>query len=401
MACSALFVSILVVGATGAPASSLRGSGRAAQGKCCFNGCDDDNSCVTGYCASQELCLRPQPDGGCDSSPPYGRGAKPSWCPAAAPNQVASIGPSSSEQASAAPIALNATEGKCCFNGCDDETSCVTGYCASQELCLKPQPDGGCDSSPPYGHGAKPSWCPATAPNQLASIGPSSGQASAALFALNATEGKCCFNGCDDENSCVTGACASQEMCLKPQLDGGCNSSPPYGHGAKPSWCPAAAPNQVASIGPSSGEQAWAGPIALNATEGKCCFNGCDDENSCVTGYCASKELCLRPQPDGGCDSSPPYGDGAKPSWCPATAPNQLASIGPSSSEQAWAGPVALNATEGKCCFNGCDDETSCVTGYCASQEMCLKPQLDFGCNSSPPYGHGARPSWCPAADPN
>ena len=54
MACSALFVSALVVGATGAPASSLRGS--------------------------------------------------------AAPNQLGSIGPSSSEQASAALIALNTTE---------------------------------------------------------------------------------------------------------------------------------------------------------------------------------------------------------------------------------------------------------------------------------------------------
>jgi len=146
MACSALLVSVLVVGAAGAPASSLRGSGRAAQGKCCFNGCDDEDSCVTGHCASQELCLKPQRDGGCDSSPPYGDGAKPSWCPAAAPN---------------------ATEGKCCFNGCDDENTCVTGYCASQELCLKPQRDGGCDSSPPYGDGAKPSWCPAAAPKQL------------------------------------------------------------------------------------------------------------------------------------------------------------------------------------------------------------------------------------------
>jgi hypothetical protein len=54
MVCSALLVSVLVVGATGAPASSLRGS--------------------------------------------------------AAPNQLGSIGPSSSEQASAALIALNTTE---------------------------------------------------------------------------------------------------------------------------------------------------------------------------------------------------------------------------------------------------------------------------------------------------
>jgi hypothetical protein len=69
--------------------------------------------------------------------------------------------------------------------------------------------------------------------------------------------------------------------------------------------------------------------MALNATEGKCCFNGCDDENSCVTGYCASQELCLKPQPDGGCDSSPPHGDGAKPSWCPAAALKQLNPLSP------------------------------------------------------------------------
>ena len=87
MACSVVFVGVLVLGAAGAPTPSLRGSGSAAQGRCCFNGCDDEGSCVTDYCTSQELCLKPQPDGGCDSSPPYGQGAKPSWCPAAAPQQ--------------------------------------------------------------------------------------------------------------------------------------------------------------------------------------------------------------------------------------------------------------------------------------------------------------------------
>merc|ERR1712060_424007 len=176
----------------------------------CFNGCDDENSCVTGYCASQELCLKPQAEGGCDSSP---RGAQPSWCPAAAPNQLGSIGLSSSEQVSAALIALNATEGKCCFNGCDDENSCVTGYCASQELCLKPQAEGGCDSSP---RGAKPSWCPAAAPNQLASIGPSSSeQDPAALFVLNQSElqqassRNCCPGMC-----CYTGTCCRDTKAL-------------------------------------------------------------------------------------------------------------------------------------------------------------------------------------------
>jgi len=122
----------------------------ATEGRCCFNGCGDKGSCVTDYCTSQELCLKPQPDGGCDASPPYGQGAKPSWCPAAAPQQ---------QLASAAPINLTATEGRCCFNGCGDKGSCVTDYCTSQELCLKPQPEGGCDASPPYGQGANPSWC--------------------------------------------------------------------------------------------------------------------------------------------------------------------------------------------------------------------------------------------------
>ncbi|CAK0857316.1 unnamed protein product [Prorocentrum cordatum] len=362
MACSVLFVSVFVLGASGAPAHSLRGSGRdATGGKCCFNGCGDEDSCVTGHCGSRELCLKPQPDGGCDSSPPHGHGAKPSWCPAAAPQQLSST----------APAAENATGGRCCFNGCGDEDSCVTGYCGSRELCLKPQPDGGCDSSPPHGHGAKPSWCPAAAPQQLSSTAPA---------AENATGGKCCFNGCGDEDSCVTGYCGSRELCLKPQPDGGCDSSPPHGHGAKPSWCPAAAPQQLSSTAPA----------AENATGGKCCFNGCGDEDSCVTGYCGSRELCLKPQPDGGCDSSPPHGHGAKPSWCPAAAPQQLSSTA----------PAAENATGGKCCFNGCGDEDSCVTGYCGSRELCLKPQPDGGCDSSPPHGHGAKPSWCPAAAP-
>ncbi|CAK0902481.1 unnamed protein product [Prorocentrum cordatum] len=181
----------------------------------------------------------------------------PSWCPAVAPKQLSS----------AAPAIEKATEGKCCFNGCGDEGSCVTGYCASRELCLKPQPDGGCDSSPPYGQGAMPSWCPAVAPKQLLSATPA---------IENATEGKCCFNGCGDEGSCVTGYCASRELCLKPQPDGGCDSSPPYGQGAMPSWCPAVAPKQLSS----------ATPAIENATEGKCCFNGCGDEGSC-TGCCA------------------------------------------------------------------------------------------------------------------
>merc|ERR1719443_2483225 len=114
MACSVLFAGVLVLGATGSPTSRLRGTGLTAQGRCCFNGCGDENSCVTGYCASQELCLKPQPDGGCDSSPPYGHGAKPSWCPAAAPRQ---------QLASAGPANLTATEGRCCFNGCGDENS--------------------------------------------------------------------------------------------------------------------------------------------------------------------------------------------------------------------------------------------------------------------------------------
>ncbi|CAK0796071.1 unnamed protein product, partial [Prorocentrum cordatum] len=390
----------------------------ATGGKCCFNGCGDEDSCVTGYCGSRELCLKPQLDGGCDSSPPHGHGAKPSWCPAAAPQQLSST----------APAAENARGGKCCFNGCGDEDSCVTGYCGSRELCLKPQLDGGCDSSPPHGHGAKPSWCPAAAPQQLSSTAPA---------AENATGGKCCFNGCGDEDSCVTGYCGSRELCLKPQPDGGCDSSPPHGHGAKPSWCPAAAPQQLSSTAPA----------AENATGGKCCFNGCGDEDSCVTGYCGSRELCLKPQLDGGCDSSPPHGHGAKPSWCPAAAPQQLSSTAPAAenarggkccfngcgdedscvtgycalspdaaanrpafhghgAKPSWCpaaapqqlsstAPAAENATGGKCCFNGCGDEDSCVTGYCGSRELCLKPQPDGGCDSSPPHGHGAKPSCC------
>jgi len=108
MACSALFVSVLVFGAAGAPVPSLRGSGSVAQGKCCFNGCDDENSCVTDYCVSQELCLKPQPDGGCDASPPYGRGAKPSWCPTPARKQLYSVSPGDNATANATVNALQA-----------------------------------------------------------------------------------------------------------------------------------------------------------------------------------------------------------------------------------------------------------------------------------------------------
>jgi hypothetical protein len=89
-------------------------------GRCCFNGCDSDDprDCPANTCMSKEVCLKPQADSGCWVPD----GPKPTWCPAAAcyapdgpkpswcPNQLGSIGPSSSEQASAALIALNATE---------------------------------------------------------------------------------------------------------------------------------------------------------------------------------------------------------------------------------------------------------------------------------------------------
>jgi hypothetical protein len=152
MVCSALLVSVLVVGATGAPASSLRGSGRAALGKCCFNGCDDENSCVTGYCALQELCLKPQPDGGCDSSTPYGDGAKPSWCPAAAPNQLYSASTGDNVTANAVANALqmqdvpSRQEGDCCRNGeicsvycrngCMGDSCCCSGKCSRDGTCM-------------------------------------------------------------------------------------------------------------------------------------------------------------------------------------------------------------------------------------------------------------------------
>jgi len=163
---------------------------------------------VTGYCASQELCLRPRPDGGCDSSPPFGLGAKPSWCPAAGSGELASVSPGDNVTTSATPCkADNAF--------CRIDYECCSGRC---------------------GLGAVASR--RCAANRLASGG--SGQASAALITMNATEGRCCFNGCDDGSSCVTGYCASQELCLRPRPDGGCDSSPPFGLGAKPSWCPAA-----------------------------------------------------------------------------------------------------------------------------------------------------------------
>ena len=38
------------------------------------------------------------------------------------------------------------------------------------------------------------------------------------------TEGKCCFNGCDP-NSCSDWCSTSEEQCLKPQSEGGCDSS--------------------------------------------------------------------------------------------------------------------------------------------------------------------------------
>jgi len=131
MVCSALLVSVLVVGAMGAPASSLRGSGRAALGKCCFNGCDYENSCVTGYCASQELCLKPQPDGGCDSSPPYGDGAKPSWCPAAAPQQLYSANLGDNVTANATVDALE-VQSSCQVRGqsCNDHECCPEYHCS-------------------------------------------------------------------------------------------------------------------------------------------------------------------------------------------------------------------------------------------------------------------------------
>jgi len=60
---------------------------------------------------------------------------------------------------------------------------------------------------------------------------------------------------------------------------------------------------------------------------------------------------CLSPQPDGGCDSSPPFGQGAKPSWCPISAPQKLASNSTSSSAQAPA-PLRTGSSQ-----NGGGDE--------------------------------------------
>jgi len=102
MALSVVFIAAVIVGAASAPAPSLRGSAQPTEGRCCFNGCGDENSCVgvTHYCATQERCLSPQPDGGCDSSPPFGQGMKPSWCPGSAPQKLAANTTSSSAQAS-------------------------------------------------------------------------------------------------------------------------------------------------------------------------------------------------------------------------------------------------------------------------------------------------------------
>jgi len=143
MACSALLVSALVVGATGAPAHGLGGSGRTAQGQCCFNGCGDENSCVTGYCASQELCLKPQPDGGCDSSPPYGDGAKPSWCPAAAPQQLYSANLGDNVTANATVDALEVQSSCRGFREvCNSQEHCCPEFKCRRQLvlsaCLQP-----------------------------------------------------------------------------------------------------------------------------------------------------------------------------------------------------------------------------------------------------------------------
>jgi len=204
-------------------------------------------------------------------------------------------------------LAVEGSAGKCCFNGCGDPSSCNTDYRTTKEQRLAPQaaPGGGCVSSPPHGHGAKPSWCPGlAAPIAVKTM----------ELASDGSSGKCCFNGCGDLSSCKTDYCTTKEECLAPQgaPGGGCDSSPPRGHGAKPSWGPGLAV-----------------PITVNTTElasegsaGKCCFNGCGDPSSCKTDYCTTKEQCLAPQgaPGGGCDSSLPHGHGAKPSWCPGLA---------------------------------------------------------------------------------
>jgi hypothetical protein len=130
MACSALLVSVLVVVAAGGPASSLRGLGRAEHGKCCFNGCDDENSCVTDYCALQ-VCMKLKIDDGCDSSPPYGDGAKPIWCPATAPGQLYSSSPDDNVTANAMVNALQ-TQASCKHNGeyCEGASGgCCSGRC--------------------------------------------------------------------------------------------------------------------------------------------------------------------------------------------------------------------------------------------------------------------------------
>jgi hypothetical protein len=261
MAWSVLLAGVLLVGGTGAPAPSLRGSGRAAQGRCCFNGCDDENSCVMEY--DNSSCVT---------------GEK--WCPPAAPKQLASGSPSDNVNANATVDASQAPWCKAINKICQIGNECCSGRC---------------------GLGAVP--VRRCVPNRLASTSSDSyDRASAAVVTFNSTEGKCCFNGCDDENSCVTGYCASQELCLKGQPDGGCDSSPPYGHGAKPSWCPAEAPNQLASGNTSdnvpdnatvnASQEPWCKAINEICQIGnECCSGRCSGRcglGFCVTRYCAS-----------------------------------------------------------------------------------------------------------------
>merc|ERR1712207_101688 len=55
----------------------------------------------------------------------------------------------------------------------------------------------------------------------------------------------------------------------------------------------------------------------------------------------------------------------------------------------------ASSSATGRCCFNGCDPNSCSDSDWCSTEENCLKPQSQGGCNSN--TTGGATPTWCPA----
>merc|ERR1712151_1005935 len=109
-------------------------------------------------------------------------GATPTWCPA---------------QAKLQQVSSSAT-GRCCFNGCDPNSCSDSDWCSTEENCLKPQSQGGCNSNATVG--ATPTWCPVQAKLQQALLSATPVEACNDCSTPSSATGKCFMFTCHPDD---------------------------------------------------------------------------------------------------------------------------------------------------------------------------------------------------------